>query len=422
MLPNTTGYSETLDQVLHKHAWENELKLNTHRGIFWMTIGTVTLLVYGLTGREIPWMAHISLLWGSGTLLFGQGTMRRQYSSLMSFLIVCLDLTVLLVVKDDLYRSFSSLSPIVSSHELFGTSALILLVLGTNVMRVSWIVSLGSFLYASLGYLLLLKKNGHLDSSCLLDLLAFFCLTSFVIFFNNQRRILVQQAKERESFSRFLPGPIVERLTENPFELRLGGEIQEVTILFADIRDFTKMSEPLAPEAVVQFLNEYFTQMVDEIFQHNGILDKFMGDGICAVFGPPILNADQASLAIRCGAKMFGRLNAINLDREGRGETALAIGIGIHTGLVIAGNIGSPRRMEYTHIGDAVNVTSRVEGLCKSLGRDLLVTQEAIDKAGGLDAIPAEAMTPIHVKGKPDPIQVYAVDIQKLLSEPTRTE
>ena len=182
------------------------------------------------------------------------------------------------------------------------------------------------------------------------------------ISFDNARshEELARRVVERQALERFLSSNIVEKILANPDEIHLGGENQTVTILFSDIRGFTRMSEHMEPHAVVELLNEYFSEMTDIIFDSGGTLDKYLGDGIMAVYGAPIPKPDDALRATKTAMEMQRALVALNRDWESRGQQPLRMGVGVNTGPVTAGNIGSAKRMDYTVIGDAVNLASRL--------------------------------------------------------------
>ena len=160
----------------------------------------------------------------------------------------------------------------------------------------------------------------------------------------------------------------------------LGGETVCATILFCDIRGFTSISEQIKPEQVVTLLNKYFSTMEQCIVEHKGIINKYIGDAIMAIFGVPVPNENQALDAYKCSIDMKKRLIELNKELESENLPPIKFGIGLHTGNVLAGNIGSNRRMEYTVIGDAVNVASRIESLCKEYNCDLLISETTIEK------------------------------------------
>jgi len=227
------------------------------------------------------------------------------------------------------------------------------------------------------------------------------------ISFDNARshEELARRVVERQALERFLSSNIVEKILANPNEIHLGGENQTVTILFSDIRGFTRMSEHMEPHAVVELLNEYFSEMTDLVFESGGTLDKYLGDGIMAVYGAPLPKPDDALRATKTAMEMQRALVALNRDWESRGQQPLRMGVGVNTGPVTAGNIGSARRMDYTVIGDAVNLASR---LCSNAaGAQILVSESTYLQLNG--RIPAQRLEPIRVKGKETPVELYEV-------------
>ena len=225
------------------------------------------------------------------------------------------------------------------------------------------------------------------------------------ISFDNARshEELSRRVVERKALERFLSPPIVERILASPDEVHLGGENQTATILFTDIRGFTRLSENMEPQKVVELLNEYFTEMTDLIFEHGGTLDKYMGDGIMAIFGAPLAKLDDALRSAKAAIDMQKALVQLNRDWEARGQRSLQVGIGVNTGPVTAGNIGSARRMDYTVIGATVNLASR---LCAhAAGGQILISDATCRQLNG--AFPTRRLDPIRVKGKETPVEIY---------------
>jgi adenylate cyclase len=219
---------------------------------------------------------------------------------------------------------------------------------------------------------------------------------------------LAERERLRDTFGKFINKDIAERAMRG--DISLGGEAKEVTIFFSDIRSFTEISEKLEPHEVVEFLNEYMTRMVECVNKTGGVVDKFIGDAVMAVWGAPVSAGSSARDALNCvraALMMRVSLKEFNRDRGGDRKPLIRIGCGISTGNVLAGQIGSSERMEYTVIGDPVNLASRTESLNKPLGTDILITENTWDLIK--EYIISEEMPPVRVKGKAKPIRMFAV-------------
>ncbi len=225
--------------------------------------------------------------------------------------------------------------------------------------------------------------------------------------FNGMVEGLRQREMLRETFGRYVSSQVAEEILSG--RLELGGELRTATVLFSDIRGFTRMSEHLSPEEVVGFLNRYLDIMVDCVFDHGGVLDKFIGDSIMAVFGAPVSKgeAEDARAAVACAVEMSQRLDTLNAERATEDQPPIEIGIGVHTGPLVAGNIGSQKFMEYTVIGDTVNLSSRIEGMTKQLGRRILVSDTTAKLAG--EGFDLKAIDTMEVRGREAPVRVYSV-------------
>jgi len=218
------------------------------------------------------------------------------------------------------------------------------------------------------------------------------------------RQLLAEQAVHRSALERFLAPELVEMIAADP-NVHLGGVNQKVSVLFCDIRGFTSISEQLTPEKIVEILNELFTRITDVVFDHGGTLDKYLGDGLLAVFGAPISKGKDAANAVGAAIAIQKLVTELNRDSAARQWPELKIGIGVSTGIVTAGNIGSPRRLDYTVVGDTVNVASRL--VSHAAGNEILITDTtAADLGDGFDCAP---MPPLLVKGKAQPLSVFLV-------------
>jgi adenylate cyclase len=216
---------------------------------------------------------------------------------------------------------------------------------------------------------------------------------------------LVKEALARAAYGRFMPRHVVEQILAQPEALSLGGTNQLVTVLFADIRGFTTIAERMPPETVVRMLNEFFSEMTPIVFGHRGLLDKYIGDAVMAIFGAPYPSEDSAAAAVAAAIAMQRRMLTLNEELKTAGLPQLGMGIGINTGMVTVGYIGSEQRTDYTVIGDAVNLAARLEG--ESNAWQILISAGTLAAIGEIFRVQPVGELPI--KGKSIPVQVYEV-------------
>jgi adenylate cyclase len=241
-----------------------------------------------------------------------------------------------------------------------------------------------------------------------------FILQTAVGFLTERRR-----AREtKRAFAQYVPAEVVHRLIEQPELLELGGEERELTLMFADLANFTTISEKLPPRAVVAILGKYFDAMSTVIYRHGGTVDKYIGDGIMAFWGAPLPDDRHAEHALHAAIDMQRRFAKLARSLGRRGGPIMAMRIGIHTGNVIVGNVGSKARFAYTAIGDAVNLASRLEGANKAYGTSILLSEATVGHLGG--RAPLRPVDSVMVKGRTDAVVIYTPCADATLAELSR--
>jgi class 3 adenylate cyclase/ActR/RegA family two-component response regulator len=212
----------------------------------------------------------------------------------------------------------------------------------------------------------------------------------------------------RRTFGRYTSDELVERLLETSEGLKLGGESRRVTILMSDLRGFTSLAERLSPEQIVALLNTYLGEMAEVILQYQGLIDEFIGDAILAIFGAPIQREDDATRAVACAVAMQLAMDSVNEENRRAGLPEIAMGIGINTGEVVVGNIGSVKRAKYGVIGSHVNLTSRIESF--TAGGQILISESTREAVG--DAFKIDGQMSVEAKGVERPIRIYDVRVE----------
>jgi adenylate cyclase len=223
--------------------------------------------------------------------------------------------------------------------------------------------------------------------------------------FNQMAKSLREKEMIKRAFARYVAREVVEELLKDPEHLVLTGERREVTVLFCDVRGFTPLSERLTPEEVVLLLNDFYDLMIDATFRHEGTLDKFLGDAVMAIFGAPIAHEDHSVRAIRTALAMREGVERLSAQRIREGKDPITVGVGVSTGEAVAGTVGTQERMEYTVIGDSVNLAARLEAVAKPM--QILISGRTYRDVKEL--VEARPLGVVRVKGKEEEVEVYEV-------------
>lgn len=214
-----------------------------------------------------------------------------------------------------------------------------------------------------------------------------------------------EKKKIRNAFQYYLTPSVISEMLKDPSKLKLGGDKKQLTVLFSDIRGFTTISEQLSPEELVHLLNEYLTAMTDLVFKYDGLLDKYMGDAIMAVYGAPLDQPDHALRACRTALEMLQVLKKLQIEWSAEGRPFMNIGVGVNTGDMVVGNMGSQMRFDYTVMGDSVNLGSRLEGINKEYGTNIVISEFTYSIVK--DNLYCRELDAVRVKGKKLPVKIY---------------
>ncbi len=288
----------------------------------------------------------------------------------------------------------------------FTTLALIIFLLGVlTALFVGLFRPLGS-IAATIGVFVayIIATSWLFDAGYVLDILYPFLVIIFTFAASFTFKYLREEKQKqwiRFAFSHYLSPEVIKEILKNPAQLRLGGQRKEVSILFSDIRNFTAMSEKVSAEELVLFLNQYLTRMSSIVMDEKGTVDKYIGDAIMAFWGAPLENLDHPINACRAALQMMAALPQFREDTQ----SDIDIGLGINSGEVVVGNIGSTQRFDYTVIGDNVNLASRLEGLCKPYGVKIIISENTHKTVA--DEFICRRLDYVAVKGKTKPIMIY---------------
>jgi class 3 adenylate cyclase len=410
-----SGAAEEIERTLRLEREAVERQIAHYRVILFLGVTLVTVSVFALQtsiGREgtvIPccYFAACAVY----AVLIRRVFLSRQPSGTLVYGALTMDLLAIagifpvvhLLGRTD--RGFAA--------HLLGAG--LLLVLLVNMLRMNAKTSVYGAAVSSLLALSVLEWIEGFQPAQVALALSFWLTPLIGIAAARQARRALEDFARHRLLQRYLAPAAVERvLRDNPDKaLALGGRQLRVSLIAADLRGFTTWAERLKPDELVSQLNAYHKAMLDQIERHGGTLDKFIGDGILAVFDMEGTSPDHgAQAATSCGASMLRALKRLNLERNESDLPPLQMGVGVHTGDVVAGNIGSPgRRIEFTVIGDAVNVVSRLEGLTKETGTPLLVSGETATLLG---EHALRELAPMTVRGRTSPLRVFTPN---LLSE-----
>jgi adenylate cyclase len=245
-----------------------------------------------------------------------------------------------------------------------------------------------------------------------------FTMPAVILIFNytfiTLYRFITEEKEKRwikKAFGQYLSPVVINEIIKNPDSLALGGKRQEMTVLFSDIRGFTTISESSTPEGVVALLNEYLTKMTEVVFRQEGTLDKFIGDAVMAFWNSPVPQADHAKRGVFCAIEMMEELDKLQAKWSSECKVLIDIGIGVNTGDMVVGNLGSIERMDYTVIGDNVNLASRLEGLNKEYKTHIIISDSTYQYVK--DFIIARPLGAAKVKGKEKAVEIFAVEGRK---------
>ncbi|MBL9152853.1 MAG: adenylate/guanylate cyclase domain-containing protein [Verrucomicrobiales bacterium] len=377
-------------------------------------LATAFLLFYGLAitalGEEDLRLTvgHMILYWLIATALLIFGRRNRLFREIGRFAVPLIDMPMVTWIQTTTV-SHSERSQTVALFTL--ALLLFLIVLSSFSLRARHLLLSGAVGIACLA--VVYRAAGLSPVSWVAGPLLLAVTATMMSWLPRRQTLLIRETAERQArrdrLARYFSPGVAEVIESH--DTPATGESCEITVLFCDIRGFTTLSENLDATEVVRLLNDFHGHMVDEIFRYGGTLDKYLGDGLLAYFNAPVRQSDHAGRAVECALAMVDRLEVLNRDRASRGEPPLRIGIGIHSGTAVVGNIGAANRREFTAIGDTVNVASRLQSLTRDRGVSIL----ASDSTEAAAAIGESRPTPllftsagrVEVRGRSQGLEVF---------------
>lgn len=406
------GSTHSIDMLIQEVLCEKEMEVEHRINVFRSWIGALFIpailietAVTGKLGMVMPYFAPFMLIFAGYSFAIHRVTASGAYRPLVKYFTISADFVfVMFMFYVFILLGIHLFSP---EGEAWAIIMVFMLLIVLSALRYSIPAIVFSCGLGVLGTLWLAWAVAGSEIVAVHGSLVIAFSTALVVLYSRDFRHTFIRLHQRESLTRFLPREMVESIDRGDISLALGGEEKQVTLLLTDIRDFTALSEKMNPTELVALLNEYLGCMTEVIFQYGGTLDKFIGDAILSVFGSPVAHGDDPERAIRTALHMGSALDSLNGKLAGQGIPPLKIGMALHTGLVVAGNIGSPLRMDFTVIGDSVNLVSRIEGLNKEYGTRILMSESTFQQVRGI--VEAELIAETAVRGRKQEIRIYGL-------------